>query len=510
MILDPRICSQARLTRDARFDGRFFIGVRSTHIYCRSICPVRTVKEKNVRYFPSAAAAAESGYRPCLRCRPELSPGTPAWAGTSTTVARALRLISESDLEGERVDLLAARLGLGSRQLRRLFVQHLGASPKAVMKTRRLHFAKKLIDETSLPMSEIAEASGFGSVRRFNAAFRSTYNRTPTELRHRGQSSSTQLENEYLFRLEFRPPFHWNALLAFLTQRAIPGVEAIESGSYRRTISLNGDSGTIGVSLAQGGQALDVRIAFQEPRWLFLIIERVRRIFDLGADPSEIAAHLRADPFLTQRIDSLPGLRVPGCWDGFELAVRAILGQQISIAGARTFAGRLVQAFGVPIAAVQPLTHLFPRAEVLAQADIAKISLTDSRAHTIRSLAQAVCEGRIVFDSATNIDDFRSRLCQLPGIGKWTAQYIAMRALGDPDALPSGDLGLLRAASSRTEGELERRAEAWRPWRAYAAMYLWQGDQQLKIEEPKPLVPHIRTARAVTFRSEERREEPPW
>lgn len=497
MDLDPRICSQARLTRDARFDGRFFIGVRSTRIYCRSICPVKTVRETNVRYFPSAAAAAQSGYRPCLRCRPELSPGTPAWSGTSTTVSRALRLISESELEGESVDLLASHLGVGSRQLRRLFVRHLGASPIAVMKTRRLHFAKKLIDETNLPMSEIAEAAGFGSVRRFNAAFRSTYNRTPTELRHRAQSSSTQLENEYLFRLEFRPPFHWNALLAFLTQRAIPGVEAIESGSYRRTISLNGDSGTIGVSLAESGQALEVRICFPEARWLFLIVERVRRIFDLGADPSEIAGHLRIDPLLAQRIDSLPGLRVPGCWDGFELAVRAILGQQVSVAGARTLAGRLIKAFGTPISVVEPLTHLFPRAEALAHANIASIGLPESRAQTIRSLAQAVSERRISFDSVTDVEEFQKRLCELPGIGNWTAQYIAMRALGDPDALPSGDLGLLRATSLRSERELEQRAETWRPWRAYAAIYLWQGDQQLKIEERKSLKPHIRMARAM-------------
>src|SRR4030095_4524284 len=363
MNLDPRICAQARLTRDARFDGRFFIGVRSTRIYCRSICPVRAVKEKNVVYFPTAAAAAEAGYRPCLRCRPELSPDTPARSGTSSTVSRALRLISESEMEGETVDLLASRLGLGSRQLRRLFVRHLGASPAAVMKTRRLHFAKKLIDETNLPMSEIAEASGFGSVRRFNAAFRSTYKRTPSQLRSRSQTSSHKSENEDLFRLWFRPPFHWNALLEFLAPRAIPGVETIESGCYRRTISLNGDSGTLGVSLAENGQALEVRISFPEPRWLFLIIERVRRIFDLGADPREITAHLQADRLLAEHVDSMPGLRVPGCWDGFELAVRAILGEQASVTSARMLAGHLVRAFGVPLTGVSPLTHLFPHAE---------------------------------------------------------------------------------------------------------------------------------------------------
>ena len=482
MDLDPHICSQARLSRDARFDGRFFIGVRSTRIYCRPICPVRTAKEENVRYFPTAAAAAEAGYRPCLRCRPESSPGTPAWLGTSTTVSRALRLISESAMENEGVEEFAARLGIGSRQLRRLFLRHLGASPIAVAKTRRLHFAKKLIDETCLPMGQIALASGFGSVRRFNAAFRKTYNRTPTQIRRLAHFASIQSEDEYLFRLRFRPPFQWDALLAFLARRAIPGVEAIELGRYCRTISLNGHTGSLAVSLDKTGTALEVRISFPEPRWLFLIIERLRRMFDLGADPREIAACLAADPLLARRIEAMPGLRVPGAWDSFELAVRAVLGQQVSVAGASTLAGRLVQAFGTPMIA-NPLTHLFPGAEVLAEADVARIGLPKKRAETIRALARAVSEGRIVFSSVTDFEDFQSRLRELPGIGNWTAQYIAMRALGDPDALPAGDLGLLRGASLHDERELVRRAEAWRPWRAYAAMYLWQEPERVILKE---------------------------
>ena len=475
MDLDPRICSRARLTRDARFDGRFFIGVKSTHIYCRAICPVRTAKEENVRYFPTAASAAEAGYRPCLRCRPESSPGTPAWLGTSNTVSRALRLISESALEDAGVEALAARLGIGPRQLRRLFLRHLGATPIAVARTRRLHFAKKLIDETNLPMAQIALAAGFGSVRRFNAAFRQTYKRTPSQLRRFASLASSQPANEYLFRLHFRPPFHWQALLEFLKHRAIPGVEAVESDFYSRTISLNGAAGTLRASLAESVDAIEVRITFPEPRWLFLIIERVRRMFDLGADPIEVAARLRTDLLLADRIESMPGLRVPGCWDGFELAVRAILGQQISVAGASTLAGRLARKFGTPIAARSPLTHLFPRAEVLAQADVASIGLPESRAETIRSLARAVSEGRIDFDSVANTEEFQTRLRELPGIGNWTAQYIAMRALGDPDAFPAGDLILLRGATARNERELIRRSEAWRPWRAYAALYLWQG-----------------------------------
>jgi AraC family transcriptional regulator, regulatory protein of adaptative response / DNA-3-methyladenine glycosylase II len=479
MNIDHRVCSQARLSRDARFDGRFFIGVKGTRIYCRPICPVRTVKEENVQYFPTAAAAAEAGYRPCLRCRPEASPGTPAWAGSSTTVSRALRLISESALEEENVDAFAARLGIGSRQLRRLFVQHLGACPTAVARTRRLHFAKKLIDETLLPMGEIALASGFGSVRRFNAAFRTTYGRTPTQIRRLAHFASAQPENEYLFRLHFRPPFQWAALLRFLGRRTIPGVEAVEESCYRRTISLNGQSGSLNVSLDEIGSALQVHISFPEPRWLFLIVERLRRMFDLGADPHEIATRLTVDPELATRTKAMPGLRVPGCWDGFELAVRAILGQQISVAGANTLAGRLVRAFGTPISGgPPPLTHLFPSPQDLAEADIARVGLPQKRAETIRALARAVHDGRIVFSSVANIEVFQSRLCELPGIGCWTAQYIAMRALGDPDAFPGSDLGLLRSASMSNERELAQRAESWRPWRAYAAMYLWQGAEQ--------------------------------
>jgi AraC family transcriptional regulator, regulatory protein of adaptative response / DNA-3-methyladenine glycosylase II len=493
MNFDPRICSQARLSRDARFDGHFFIGVKSTRIYCRPICPVRTVKEENVRYFPTAAAATEAGYRPCLRCRPESSPGTPAWLGSSTTVSRALRLISESALEEAGVDALAARLGIGSRQLRRLFLRHLGATPITVAKTRRLHFAKKLIDETNLPMGEIAVAAGFGSVRRFNEAFRRTYNRTPSQIRRFAHLASVLPANEYLFRLHFRPPFHWPALLGFLALRAIPGVEAVESGCYRRTISLNGDSGTLCVSLAENAQALEVRISFPEPRWLFLIVERLRRMFDLSADPIEIAARLSRDLVLANRIEAMLGLRVPGCWDGFELAVRAILGQQVSVAGANTFAGRLVCTFGTPVGTVAPLTHLFPRAETLAQGDAARIGLPQKRAETIRALARAVSEGQIDFGSVPNVEDFRSRLRELPGIGDWTAQYIAMRALGDPDAFPAGDLALMRGMSLHSGRQLARRAEAWRPWRAYAAMYLWLGkaegdlSEQTSTKQARPL-----------------------
>jgi AraC family transcriptional regulator, regulatory protein of adaptative response / DNA-3-methyladenine glycosylase II len=475
MLLDATICARARRTHDPRFDGRFFIGVMTTRIYCRPVCPARSPKEENVRYFPTAAAAAEAGLRPCLRCCPECSPGTPGWLGTSATVSRALRLISESALEHGGMDTLAERLGIGSRHLRRLFLQHLGASPITVAQTRRLHFAKKLIDESLLPMAEVAIAAGFGSVRRFNATFQKTYGRTPTHLRRLARKSAPLPENEYRFLLRFRPPFDWDGLLDFLSPRATPGVEVVEHGHYRRMISLENHIGWIEVALDQTANALSLRIHFPEPRWLFLIVEQVRRMFDLAADPSEIALHLGTDPMLADRIEDRPGLRVPGCWDGFELAMRAILGQQVTVRGATTLAGRLVRAFGTPVVAANGLTHLFPAPEKLAEADLSCIGLPRARAHCMRSLARAVCDKSIAFAGVTDSDDFRSRLCELPGIGDWTAQYVAMRALGEPDAFPSSDLGLCHATGIHHARRLEERSQAWRPWRAYAAMYLWQG-----------------------------------
>ncbi|MGB7601260.1 MAG: AlkA N-terminal domain-containing protein, partial [Candidatus Sulfotelmatobacter sp.] len=329
MKLDWQICSRARLSRDPRFDGKFFIGVVGSGVYCRSICPAPTAKEKNVRYFPTAAAAAEAGFRPCLRCRPECSPGTPAWLGTSNTVSRALRLIGESGLEDGGVEVLAARLGVGSRHLRRLFLKHLGATPTSVAHTRRLHFAKKLIDETGLPMTQIALASGFGCVRRFNAGIRDVYHRTPTQIRRLARKTQVQPQNQYLFRLRFRPPYAWKGMLSFLAARATPGVETVENGCYRRSISLNNSHGYFEVSLDEANHALVARVQFGDPRSLFFITERIRSMFDLNADWAAIAQTLKADPILATRIKCEPGLRVPGCWNGFELAVRAILGQQV-------------------------------------------------------------------------------------------------------------------------------------------------------------------------------------
>jgi AraC family transcriptional regulator of adaptative response / DNA-3-methyladenine glycosylase II len=453
MELDWQVCSRARLSRDARFDGKFFIAVLTSRVYCRSICPAPTALEKNCRYYPSAAAAAEAGFRPCLRCRPECSPGTPAWLGTPSTVSRALRLIAESGLADGGVDMLAQRLGVGSRHLRRLFLQHLGATPSAVAQTRRLHFAKKLIDETRLPMTEIALASGFGCVRRFNAAIRKVYRRTPTQIRRISRMAEAPPENEYFFRLRFRPPYDWRGILRFLEPRAIPGVEAVDAEGYRRTISLNGNHGWMEVTLDAAHESLAARVQFGDPRSLFLIVERIRAMFDLNADWAAIAQGLAGDPVLAQSMRENPGLRVPGCWNGFELAVGAILGQQT--------ATRLVTKFGQPFAGAGGLTRVFPSPDVIGDAKLASLDLGADASETISALARAVCEGRIRFEGLIDAGEFVDRMCEIRGMKRWTAQYVAMRALGEPDAFPSGDTGL------------QRRAESWRPWRAYASMYLW-------------------------------------
>jgi AraC family transcriptional regulator of adaptative response / DNA-3-methyladenine glycosylase II len=498
MDLDWRVCQRARLSRDPRFDGKFFIGVIGSMVYCRPICPAPTAKEKNCRYFSSAAAAAEAGFRPCLRCRPECSPGTPAWLGTSNTVSRALRLIGESGLEDGGVESLAERLGIGSRHLRRLFLRHLGATPMAVAQTRRLDFAKKLIDETTLPMGQIALASGFGCVRRFNSAIRKVYKRTPTQIRRLVRQKGTPSGNQYLFRLNFRPPYHWQGVLSYLAVRATPGVEVVEKSCYRRTISLNGVDGYFEISLDERRPALVLRIEFDDPQMLFSIVERIRAMFDLNADWATVVRTLKSDPMLARAMEADPGLRVPGSWNGFELAIRAILGQQVTVKGATALAGRLAAKFGKPFSGPVGLTYLFPTPEVLAEAKLAGVGLTGARAETIRALSRAVASGKIDFEGVIDTEKFLRSLCEIPGIGKWTAQYVAMRALREPDAFPSSDLGLLRALKLKSYRELESRADAWRPWRAYAAMYLWRAGgksspskEVLSSEEPRKQIANI-------------------
>jgi AraC family transcriptional regulator of adaptative response / DNA-3-methyladenine glycosylase II len=487
MELDRKVCDRARRSRDARFDGKFFIAVTSTRIYCRPICPARSPKDENIRYYATAAAAEAAGFRPCLRCRPEASPGTPAWYGTSSVVSRALRLIGEGTLDREGVDALADRLGVTARHLRRLFVQHLGATPIEVALTRRVHFAKKLLDETRLPIARIAFASGFGSLRRFNGEMRRTFSRTPSQLRKLARKRIDSPEC-YRFRLAYRPPYDWEQVIGFLAARATPGVELVEDNRYQRTIAIGGTAGTIAIGPAEQGSALVLDVQFGEPRALLTIVERVRRMFDLGADPSAIAGELAGDPLLRRTVAAHAGIRTPGAWDAFEVTVRAILGQQISVKAATTIAGRIAGRWGSPIGPAGEqangptgtVNRLFPTPDQLAEAPLEEAGIISSRASTLRALARAVRDGVVVFDGVATLDALRA----IPGIGDWTAQYVAMRALNEPDAFPSGDLVLRRMAGDCSARELERRSESWRPWRAYAVMLLWQAakdrDEQLR------------------------------
>ncbi len=479
MDLDPARCYQAALARDPRFDGRFFAGVTTTGVYCRPICPVRPARAENVRWFACAAAAEAAGFRPCRRCRPEAAPGTPAWTGTAAVVSRALRLIGDGALAEGGVERLAARLGLGARQLRRLFDRHLGASPAAIARARRAHFARTLLDDTALPITAVALSAGFGSIRQFNHVMRGTFHRSPRELR-RTRRPGADATGGIAVRLAYRPPLDWRALLDFLALRATPGVEVVEGDAYERTFELDGVRGTIALRPLAGAAALRMEIRPTAPRGLLTLVERARRLCDLDADPQAVAAHLGASAVLRARVRARPGLRVPGAWDGFELAVRAVLGQQVSVRGATTLAGRLARAFGTPVESGRSeLSHLFPRPEALADADLAPIGLTRARAATLRALARAMARGELVLDAADGLDEVVARLRAVPGIGEWTAHYVAMRALGEPDAFPHADLGLRRAlgngAGPLSAAGVLAAAEAWRPWRAYAAVHLWTG-----------------------------------
>jgi AraC family transcriptional regulator of adaptative response / DNA-3-methyladenine glycosylase II len=481
-MLDVQICERARLARDARFDGLFFTGVLSTGIFCRPICPAPQPKAKNVVYFSTAAAAAAAGLRPCLRCRPESAPGTPAWNGTSATVSRALALIRQGALQAGGMEGLAGRLGVGTRHLRRLFEQHLGTSPMAMANTQRVLFAKKLLVETAWPITEIALSSGFGSIRRFNAAFRGIYGRSPSDFRrhhlaHPRPAAATWFE--CTLALPYRPPYDWPRMLAFFKARAIHGVEHVTADGYHRTIRCHGGPGMLRVAHAPKGHGLVLKMSLPDGRDLMALVERVRRMFDLDANLEAVSRALAADPLLAPLVQQFEGLRLPGAWDPFETAVRAVVGQQISVKAARTVLGRIVERTGPPVALADAprLSRCFPTAAELLRADPAPAGLGGRRWQTLVGLARAVADGALDLRLHTDLEEFVRRLTRLPGIGEWTAQYIALRALGEPDAFPAGDLGLIQALARNgpkpTQGRLLARAEAWRPWRAYAATYLW-------------------------------------
>jgi AraC family transcriptional regulator of adaptative response / DNA-3-methyladenine glycosylase II len=472
--MDDEACYRALTTRDPRFDGRLFTGVTSTGIYCRPICPARTPKRANCRFFATAAAAQSAGFRPCLRCRPERSPELASYRGTSNTVSRALALIESGALDGDDVDALASRVGVGERQLRRLFLRHLGAPPGAIAQTRRVLLAKQLIHDSALPMSQVALAAGFQSVRRFNETFQQLYGRSPSSLRrHRQREQAGALS----MRLAYVPPYDWDGMLEFLAARAIPGVESVSERGYARTVAIAGVQGVLEVK-PSAGNTVTVGVAFPRMSALPSLLAGVRRVFDLGADPLAIARHLRRDDALAAHVRARPGLRVPGAWDGFELAVRAVLGQQITVRAATTLAGRLVARHGTPLTvASEPLTHVFPSPAQLAQADLSWLPMPAARSRCLSALARAFVDDPQLLLGHTSLQDAVTRLCTLPGIGEWTAHYIAMRALGEPDAFPAADVALQRALASDgvrpSAQQLLARAEAWRPWRAYAALHLW-------------------------------------
>ena len=478
MELDPQLCYRAVQARDARYDGRFFTCVKTTGIYCRPICPARPPKFLNCFFVPTAAAAQAGGYRPCLRCRPESSPGVDAWRGTEATVSRAMRLIEDGALDDGDVESLAERLEIGDRQLRRLFKQHIGAAPITVAQTRRVLLAKQLIHQTDLPMIDVALASGFGSVRRFNETFQRMFGRPPRELRRR-ESGSPGPEISLL--LPYRAPYEWEGMIRFLKARAIAGLEAVTESSYSRVIEFGKDVGSICVTHAPEASALRVVVRLGDLKVLPTIIARIRRMFDLGAEPGAIVAVLLADPVLAPLVLARPGLRVPGGWDGFEIAVRAVLGQQITVKGATQLAGRIVAALGPGVAervGQAGLTHAFPGPERFNAEALASLGLTRARAASIAAIAAAVVKNPRLFDPRRDLAEAVERLCELPGIGLWSAHYIAMRALGETDAFVAGDVGLQRQFGRCSEAELLARAERWRPWRAYATLHLWMGESE--------------------------------
>ncbi|MDB5807485.1 MAG: transcriptional regulator Ada / DNA-3-methyladenine glycosylase [Betaproteobacteria bacterium] len=466
-------------TRDPRFDGRFFVAVRSTKIFCRPVCPARTPKRVNVTFYPSSAAAFEAGYRPCLRCRPERAPAVRGQeSGGAALVSRALEAIDGGALNEGSLEDLSGRIGVTARHLRRLFEEHLGASPIAVAQMRRLLFAKQLIEESALPLTQVAFASGFGSVRRFNATLSAAYGRAPGSLRRRNAVQEDELVQLRLGGIDAE---RFAGLLGFYRARAFAGVESVGEEDYARTIRIGDAIGTIA---ARGdADGLILTCDFPEAGRLPAIVARVKRMFDLDAPAAAIRAHLLRDPKLKAALQK-PALGVPCAWDPYELAVRAVLGQQVSVAAATTLAGRLVAKLGEPVSVTgvhaERLRLAFPRPEVLGAAqvdDLRTIGLVRARAETLISLGRHISTNLSWRERYVGLEQFSAEFCELPGIGPWTAQYVAMRGFADPDAFPSGDLGLVRAAKSlgiaQTPKELLQYAERWRPWRAYAAQTLW-------------------------------------
>ncbi|MDN3258465.1 AlkA N-terminal domain-containing protein [Streptomyces sp. CSDS2] len=477
--LDRDHCVRAVRSKDARFDGWFFTAVLTTRIYCRPSCPVVPPKPENMTFYPSAAACQQAGFRACKRCRPDTSPGSPEWDRRADLVARAMRLIADGVVDREGVPGLAARLGYSTRQVERHLLAELGAGPLALARAQRAQTARLLIETTALPMSEIAFAAGFSSVRSFNDTVREVFALSPSELRARVPASGAGTPGVLTLRLPFRAPLNPSNLFGHLAATAVPGVEEWRDGAYRRTLRLPYGHGI--AALAPRPDHIACRLTLSDLRDLTVAISRCRRLLDLDADPVAVDERLRADPLLAPLVERGPGRRVPRTVDGAEFAVRAVLGQQVSTAAARTHAARLVTAHGKPLDDPEGgLTHLFPSAEALAAVDPESLAMPRSRRTTLTTLVRLLADGGLRLGVDTDWAEARARLLALPGFGPWTADVIAMRALGDPDAFLPTDLGIRRAAGAlglpSTPAALTARAEGWRPWRAYAVQYLWATD----------------------------------
>ena len=504
-MLNDDACYRALSSRDSRFDGWFFVAVLTTGIYCRPSCPAMTPKRANVRFMPTAAAAQEAGFRACKRCRPDAAPGSPEWNVRADLVGRAMRHIGDGVVDREGVAGLAQRLGYSERHLHRQLVAEVGAGPLALARAQRSQTARLLLETTEIPIASVAFAAGFASVRQFNDTVREVFALTPTQLRAsrkpstRTQTSPTPTAGTLQLRLPFRRPFAAPSTFGFLSARAVPGIEIGARFGYRRTLALAHGAGIVELGAPDVldsaparalGRATDPAEAWLRQGWipcqlrlsdlrdLASAVARCRRLLDLDADAEAICAALGADPVLAATVAQTPGLRVPGHVDGFELAVRAVLGQQVSVAGARTLAGRLVSSLGEPLAAPEStLTHLFPTPEAVATADPASLSLTKARATALIGLAEAVAEGSVVLDPGADRDETSARMLALPGIGKWTVNYVRMRALGDPDVFMPTDLGVRHGLHALGVAGDARSAESvsqqWRPWRSYALQHVW-------------------------------------
>jgi AraC family transcriptional regulator, regulatory protein of adaptative response / DNA-3-methyladenine glycosylase II len=468
--LDFESCRRAAESRDARFDGRFVTAVTSTGIYCRPSCPALTPKRENVRFLPTAAAAQREGFRACLRCRPDAAPGSPDWDIRTDVVARAMRLIADGVVDRDGVPGLAQRLGYTERHLGRMLSAEVGAGPLALARAQRAQTARILIETTGLGFAEIAFAAGFGSVRQFNDTVREIYGRSPSELRKPGSAQSgtekTPSEGTISVRLPYRAPLHAESLLEFLAARAVAGIDAVSGDTYHRNLRLPHGPGAVALTPAAGHVAATLRLA--DVRDLAPAVARGRRLFDLDADPEAVDSVLGRDPAFAPAVRKEPGVRVPRAVDGFEIAVRAVVGQQISVVAARRVLAQLVRG------------DCFPTPHELLELPDAAFAMPGARRETLRTLARTVAEGELDLDGGTDRDETVARFTELPGVGAWTAQYVAMRALGDPDAFLPTDLGVRRAAKAAGLPDepkaLAAHAERWRPWRSYAVIRLWRAE----------------------------------